>query len=276
MKSTGMGIKPTEAGTASNVATASPVLVEFRDAIAEITLSNGPLNLVTQPFLVELNKVLARVREDGNLRCLILHGGESRAFCAGSDIKEFDDLHADASQRKILFEDMVLRNLARIPFPTIAAIDAPALGGGLELALACDLRVLRQGVKIGLPESQLGGLAGNGSVRLVRLIGPSRAKEMLFTGETLDASKALEWGVVNRITDGSALVCARELAETIARRGPLSNKLAKRLVEAAQDGPLDAALSASTVAQQRIFDSRDLYEGVEAFFTKRAPEFEGR
>src|SRR5690606_33293096 len=114
-------------------------------------------------------------------------------------------------------EDMVLRNLARLPCPTIAAIDGVALGGGLELALACDLRVLRRGVKIGLPEARLGGLAGNGSVRLARLIGPARAKEMLFTGEPVDAAKALEWGLANRVTDGSALECARELAETIAR-----------------------------------------------------------
>jgi enoyl-CoA hydratase/carnithine racemase len=217
-----------------------------------------------------------RLRENRRLRCLILHGGDSRAFCAGSDIKEFDGLGADAGERKILFEDMVLRNLARLPFPTIAAIDAAALGGGLELALACDLRILRQGVKIGLPESQLGGLAGNGSVRLARLIGPARAKEMLFTGETIDAEKALEWGIVNRIAQGPALECARELAATIARRGPLSNRLAKQLVDAAEDGPLDAALLASTVAQQTIFDSHDLYEGVAAFFARRSPEFEGR
>lgn len=250
--------------------------VVVRGAVAEIALSNGPLNLVTRPFLVGLNRALTRVGENGNLRCLILHGGNSRAFCAGSDIKEFDDLRSDASERKILFEDMVLRNLARIPFPTIAAIDGPAFGGGLELALACDLRVLRQGVEIGLPETQLGGLAGNGSVRLARLVGPARAKELLFTGETIDAGKALRWGVVNRIVEGSALECARELAGTIARRGPLSNRFAKQLVDAAGDGPLDAALSASTVAQQKVFDSRDLHEGAAAFFAKRSPEFEGR
>jgi enoyl-CoA hydratase/carnithine racemase len=250
--------------------------VTVRGAFAEITLSNGPLNLVTKPLLVDLNNALAGVTKNTGLRCLILHGGEARAFCAGSDIKEFDGLRSAASERKILFEDMVLRSLARIPFPTIAAIDAPALGGGLELALACDLRILRQGVTIGLPESQLGGLAGNGSVRLARLIGPARAKELLFTGGTIDAAKALEWGIVNRVAEDSALECARELAGTIARRGPLSNRLAKQLVDAAQDGPLDAALSASTVAQQKIFDSDDLHEGVAAFLAKRPPEFEGR
>jgi enoyl-CoA hydratase/carnithine racemase len=179
-------------------------------------------------------------------------------------------------QEKILFEDMVLRRLARLPMPTIAAIDAPALGGGLELALACDLRVARRGVMLGLTESRLAGLAGNGSLRLARLVGPARAKELLFAGETITAEIALAWGLVNRVSDASALEAARELATTIASRGPLSNRLAKELVDAAHDGPLDAALTRSTVAQQRIFDSDDLHEGVAAFFEKRDPAFKGR
>jgi enoyl-CoA hydratase/carnithine racemase len=208
---------------------------------------------------------------------LILHGGSARTFCAGSDIKEFADLRHDASEHKILFEDMVLRNLARIPVPSIAAIDGPALGGGLELALACDLRIMRRGVELGLTESRLGGLAGNGAVRLTRLIGPARAKEMLYTGETISAERALAWGVVNRVVDnGSALDGARELAATIVQRGPMSNQLAKLLVDAAQDQALDATLSMSTTAQQRIFNSDDLHEGVAAFLAKRPPEFKGR
>ena len=171
----------------------------------------------------------------------------------------------------------MLRRLAHMPMPTIAAIDAPALGGGFELALACDLRVLRRGVAVGLPESRLGGLAGNGSIRLTRLVGPARAKQMLFTGETVTDEVALAWGLVNRIVaDGTALDGARALAATIAARGPLSNRLAKELVDAAQDLPLDAGLSLSTTAQQRIFDSSDLHEGVAAFFAKRDPQFRGR
>jgi enoyl-CoA hydratase/carnithine racemase len=161
--------------------------------------------------------------------------------------------------------------------PTIAAIDGPALGGGLEIALACDLRVCRAGVVLGLPESRLGGLAGNGSLRLARLVGPARAKELLFTGETIVAEQALAWGIVNRVVaDGSALDGARKLASTIAARGPLSNRLAKKLVDAAHDFPLDAGLSMSTAAQQKIFDSDDLHEGAAAFFAKREPVFRGR
>ena len=119
--------------------------------------------------------------------------------------------------------------------------------------------------------------AGNGSVRLTRLVGPARAKELLFTGETIATDKALAWGLVNVVVEeGTALEGARRMAATIARRGPLSNRLAKELVDAAQDLPPDAAISMSTVAQQKIFESDDLHEGVAAFFAKRDPEFTSR
>jgi enoyl-CoA hydratase/carnithine racemase len=252
-----------------------PVTKVVNGAIAEIGLDGGPLNLVTRDLLRALDRALGEVAADPAIRCAILHGGRGRAFCAGSDIKEFAGIRHDASERKILYEDMVLRRLARMPMPTIAAIDGPALGGGFELALACDLRVCTRSASLGLTESRLGGLAGNGAVRATRLVGPSRAKELLFTGETIDADKALAWGLVNRVVDGSALEAARALAATIAARGPLSNKLAKELVAAAQDDELDAALTRSTVAQQAIFESDDLHEGVAAFFAKRAPDFTG-
>ena len=251
--------------------------LQIRGAIAEIALANGPLNLVTKDLLRAFNRALVEVSANGELRCVIVHGGEARAFCAGSDIREFAHLRDDASEQKILFEDMVLRMLARVPAPTIAAIDGPALGGGLEIALACDLRVCRKGVALGLTESRLGGLAGSGSVRLARLIGPARAKELLFTGETISAERALAWGIVNVVVEeGSALEGARRLAATIAARGPLSNRLAKELVDAADDLPIDAALAKSTALQQKIFDSSDLREGMAAFFAKREPDFLGR
>jgi enoyl-CoA hydratase len=265
------------AATTSPREEAGLAAVAFRGSVAEVSLSNGPLNLVTRGLLRELNAILTDIADRSDVRCLIVHGGEARAFCAGSDIKEFAEIQRDASEKKILFEDMVLRNLARLPMPTIAALDGPALGGGFELALCCDLRVLRDGIEVGLPECRLGGLAGSGAVRLTRLVGPGRAKEMLFTGMLVSSRLAFEWGLVNRIaTQESALEEARQLAEAIAERGPLSNRLAKTLVEAAQDQPIDAALSKATVAQQNIFDSLDLQEGAAAFLTKRSPVFLGR
>ena len=256
-----------------------PELVSWHveGAIAEIALDHGPLNLVTRPMLRSLNEAIRSVAASDDVRCVIVHGGTARAFCAGSDIREFAHLRADASEEKILFEDMVLRGLARLPMPTIAAIDGPALGGGLELALACDLRVCKAGVALGLTESRLGGLAGSGSIRLARLIGPARTKHMLFTGDTITTDQALAWGVVNEVVaEGRALDAARRLAATISQRGPLSSRFGKQLVDACFDQPLDASLLQSTVLQQQIFDSDDLREGMTAFFGKRSPVFAGR
>jgi len=255
----------------------APVTLARNGFVAEIGLDSGPLNLVTRDLLRALNRTLGEVSATADVRCVILHGGRARAFCAGSDIKEFEHLRQDASEHKILFEDMVLRRLAGLPMPTIAAIDGPALGGGFELALACDMRVAKAGVALGLPESRLGGLAGSGALRLTRLVGPARAKQLLFTGEALADERALAWGLVNEIaTDGSALDAARALAAAIAARGPLSNRLAKSLVDAAHDMPLDAGLALATRAQQQIFDGADLHEGAAAFFAKRPPVFGGR
>jgi enoyl-CoA hydratase len=261
-----------------SAAVAAQDLVALREdgAVAELVLSNGPINLVTRDLLRALNGAVSVLAARDDLRCVIVHGGGARAFCAGSDIKEFAHLRADASEHKILFEDMVLRRLAALPMPTIAAIDGPALGGGFELALTCDLRVLRRGVSVGLTESRLGGLAGSGALRVARLVGPGRAKELLFTGRTVNDAEALAWGLVTQVVDGSALEGARALAATICARGPVSNRLGKTLVDAAFDMPLDAGLSMSTVAQQKIFDSSDLHEGVAAFFGKREPQFKGR
>jgi enoyl-CoA hydratase/carnithine racemase len=259
----------------ARTAAAVPIVLEVRDCVAEIGLANGPLNLVTREMLRAFDRALDDVAGRADVRCLLVHGGSARAFCAGSDITEFADIRHDASEQKILFEIAVLRHLAHAD-----ADDRGHRRSGawrrLEIALACDLRVCRRGVTIGLTESRLGGLAGNGSLRAARLIGPSRAKELVFTGATLDADEALAWGFVNRVVDGSALEGARALAAVIAARGPLSNRLAKTLVDAALDMPLDAALSLSTVAQQRVFDSDDLHEGVAAFFAKRVPRFTGR
>jgi enoyl-CoA hydratase/carnithine racemase len=190
--------------------TSAPASLHVDGAIAEIALDRGPLNLVDQALLRNLNASLRQVARMHEVRCVILHGGRARVFCAGSDMRGFAALRDDASERKILFEDMVLRTLARLPMPTIAAIDGPALGGGFELALACDLRVCKKDVPLGLTESRIGGLAANGAVRVTRLVGPSRAKELLFIGDTLSVEQALAWGLVNRVVEaGSALEAAR-------------------------------------------------------------------
>lgn len=252
------------------------VRVTHAGAVAELALANPPLNLVTTVMLRELLDAVTALSERRDVLAVIVHGGGARAFCAGSDMTEFSTIAERAAERKILAEDHALRLLAALPMPTIAAIDGPALGGGLELALACDMRIAHVSATLGVTESRIGGLAASGAVRLTKLIGPSRAMELLVTGRTLSAHEAERWGVVNSVSENaSALDTARGLAEEIALRGPLSNRLAKQLVTAAVDLPLDSALSQGVRAQERIYGSRDLHEGAASFFAKRQPEFTG-
>ncbi|AWB87656.1 enoyl-CoA hydratase/isomerase family protein [Mycetocola zhujimingii] len=244
--------------------------------VAELELANPPLNLVTTEMLGELLDVVSTITQRHDILALIVHGGDGRAFCAGSDMTEFASVAERAAERKILPEDHALRLLASLPMPTIAAIDGPALGGGLELALACDIRVAHSTATLGLTETRIGGLAASGAVRLTTLIGPSRALELLVTGRVLSARDAERWGVVNQVSEtATALETARVLAAEIAARGPLSNRLAKQLVNAAVDLPLDAALSQGVRAQELVFRSSDLREGTASFFEKRRPEFSG-
>ena len=254
-------------------------LVRLRrhNAIAELKLSNPPLNLVTKSLLEQLHGALTALASDTSVRCVVLHQGTSRAFCAGSDMREFELVRARAIDQKILYEEYVIRQLAKLHCPTIAALDGPALGGGFELALACDIRVAAASASVGLTECLIGGLGGSGAVRLTHLVGPARAAEMLFTGKVMQATQALDWGLVNEVSYGeSALQRAMKLATEIASRGPLSNAYAKRLIAAAMDESTASALSLANELQDQIFRSKDLQLGAQAFFSKAPVQFEGR
>lgn len=253
------------------------VLLRREGFIAEIELAHPPLNLVTKALLEQLHAALDGLSADSGVRCLIIHQGSARAFCAGSDMREFEAVREHAVDQKILYEEYVTRQLAQLACPTIAAIDGPALGGGFELALACDLRIAAADARVGLTECMIGGLGGSGAVRITRLVGPARAAELLFTGKVLAADQACAWGLVNEVAQGmSAVARARELAAVIASRGPLSNAFAKQLIAAAQDQPVAAALSLANELQDRIFRSGDLQRGAQAFFAKAPVRFEGR
>ncbi len=253
----------------------SELVVVERGPITTIRLQNPPLNLVTVELTKVLDATLAGIEADRDVRCVIVTGTGDRAFCAGSDVKEFESLRGRVGEGKLLLEKAVYRRLARVGVPTIAAIQADALGGGLELALCCDLRVADERAKLGLPEVRLGVMPGSGGTqRLPRIVGPARAKEMILLGELLDADRALEIGLVNRVAAaGAAMDVAREMAETIASRGPIAVREAKRAIDIAGDTPLDEGFAAEMDASERIFASQDMLEGARAFFEKRPPEF---
>ena len=254
----------------------NPIVIDSGQ-VTTIRLENPPLNLVTVELTRSLDRALAIVESDPEVRCVVLTGTGERAFCAGSDVKEFESLQGRVGEGKLLLEKAVYRRIARLPVPTIAAIQADALGGGLELALCCDLRVADERAKLGLPEVRLGVMPGSGGTqRLPRIVGLAKAKELILMGEIISASAALEIGLVNRVAAaGQALDEAMRMAETIAERGPLAVREAKQAVDLAGDVPLDEGLARELDASERIFASRDMLEGAQAFFEKRAPRFTG-
>ncbi|MFI6536034.1 enoyl-CoA hydratase/isomerase family protein [Nonomuraea sp. NPDC050547] len=246
-----------------------------RGTCAEIELDNPPMNVVSRELTGQLRAALRAVGDDEDTRVVILHGAGTRAFCAGSDIAEFDELHEHVAERKLLLEKLVYRQLARLRVPSIAAVEGYALGGGLELALCCDLRIAGDQARLGLPELKLGVLPGSGGTqRLPRIVGPARAKEIILLGEPLDAATALSIGLVNRVVRaGTALAAAREMAATIAARGPLAVQAAKSLIDQAAERPLDDGLALELDASEQIFSTQDAREGARAFLAKRPPAF---
>ena len=250
-------------------------LVEVEAGVVTIIrLNNPPLNLVSLRMTEALAAALASVERDEAVRAVILAGTGDRAFCAGSDIKEFPSLHGRVAEGKLIEENAAFNRLAALPVPTIAAIEGSALGGGLELALCCDLRVAASTAVLGLPEVGLGVVPGSGGTqRLPRLIGLARAKELIMLGEIIDATTALGFGLVNRVVPrGRAEPTARELAERMASRGPVAIREAKRLLATTLDGSLAAGQSDELAASERVFSSEDMLEGATAFVEKRPAE----
>jgi len=246
--------------------------------VAHLELVNPPLNLVTRELTEQLRDALTRLAAADDVRAVVVSGHGERAFSAGSHIGEFEGLRGRVAEGKLLLEKLVYRQLANLPMPTIAAIEGDALGGGLELALCCDIRIASERAKLGLPEVRLAVLPGSGGTqRLPRVVGPARAKELILTGRILGAAEAERIGLVNAVVPaGEALAAADAMAAEIAERGPLAVREAKRLIDSALDLDLDAGLAAELDASERIFDSEDMLEGAKAFFKKRPPSYRGR
>jgi len=248
--------------------------------VAHLELVNPPLNLVTRELLGELDRALATLAmaSAGDVRAVVLTGRGERAFCAGSHVGEFEAQRGPAGRERQALDERIASRLAGLPMPTIAAIEGDALGGGLELALCCDVRIASARARLGLPEVRLAVTPGSGGTqRLPRLVGPARAKELILTGRLIDAEEAARIGLVNRVVPaGEARRAADELAAGIAARGPLAVREAKRLIDLAMDVDLDAGLAAELDASERLFATDDMLEGARAFLGKRDPVYRGR
>ncbi len=248
--------------------------------VAHLELVNPPLNLVTRDLLDELAAALATLEAatPDEVRAVVVSGRGDRAFSAGSHVGEFEAQRGPAGRARHEQESGVARRLAELPMPTIAAIEGNALGGGLELALCCDLRIASVRARIGLPEVRLAVTPGaGGTQRLPRVVGPARARELILTGKVLTADEAERIGLVNEVVPaGQAVARATEIATEIAQRGPVAVREAKRLIDLATDTDIDAGLAAELDASDRVFASEDMLEGAAAFFAKRDPEYRGR
>ncbi len=248
--------------------------------VAHLTLDDPPLNLVTRELLTEMAAALDILDGSfpGDVRAVVVTGAGDRAFSAGSHVKEFESQRGPTGRERHALESGVADRLARLPMPTVAAIEGNALGGGLELALCCDIRVASETSRLGLPEVRLAVTPGaGGTQRLPRVVGAARAKELILTGRVLTAAEAERIGLVSRVVPpGKAREAADEIASEIAARGPVAVREAKRLVDLATDVDLASGLAAELDASDRVFATDDMLEGAEAFFAKREPHYRGR
>jgi enoyl-CoA hydratase len=251
---------------------------EASPGVHVVTLSRpAAANSLSTAMGRELLALWTRLAADASVRVVVLTGA-GRFFCAGADLKERDGMtdQAWADQHR-LFEDMIRAQLA-CPFPLIAAINGAAMGGGAEMALACDFAWAGETAKIGLPEANLGIIPGLGGTQLItRAVGERRAAELLMSAAPLDAAEALAVGIVNRICKPETLVDeVLERARLIASKAPLSIRALKAVVHGGAVLPLDQAMDLELSEYNRLFTTEDRREGVAAFNQKRPAVFQGR
>jgi enoyl-CoA hydratase len=246
--------------------------------VAHLELVNPPLNLFTGELVLQLRDALRAIETAEDVRAVVVSGRGERAFSAGSHVGEFEEQAGEAGRDRHKLDQDVWSKLADLPMPTIAAIEGHCLGGGLELALCCDIRVASETARLGLPEVKLAVIPGSGGTqRLPRVVGATRAKELILTGRVLTASEAESIGLVNRVVRaGEAVAAAEALGAEIAARGPVAVREAKRLIDTALDRDIASGLEAEFEASERIFATEDMVEGARAFFEKRVPEYKGR
>ncbi|RKO67415.1 hypothetical protein D7024_10870 [Desulfofundulus salinus] len=257
-----------------------PVHLEYAGRTAIIRLDNPPVNALSAALLKELREAIQRLRqqiEAGDVRAVVVTGNGPKSFVAGADITRFLELDPVSGRELAREGQVIFEELAFLPCPVIAAVNGYALGGGLELAMVCDIRIAAANARLGQPEVNLGLIPGyGGTQRLARLVGPGKAKELIFTGETLLAEEALRIGLVDRVVpEGRALEEALRVAAVIDGKAPLAVRAAKEAINRGLDLPLDKGLEAEAEFFGSLCATEDQKEGARAFLEKRSPQFRG-
>jgi enoyl-CoA hydratase/carnithine racemase len=258
---------------------AMDVTVERRAAIAWVTLNRpAAANALSRNLVAELGAAVRGLRGDADVRAVVITGAGDKAFCAGADLKERRAMTLDEARAFLRDLNGTLDDIARFPAPVVAAINGAAFGGGLELALACDLRLCAEGAEMGLVEVRLGIIPGaGGTQRLPRVVGAAAAKELILTGRRIPAPRALALGLVSQVVPAADLPgAAEQLAAEIAECAPLAVAQAKRAIDGGAALPLDDALALERAAYEVVLASEDRNEGLAAFAEKRRPQFKGR
>ncbi len=253
------------------------VSVEVHESVATILLQRPPMNALNLQMQREIRSAAEEIGARTDVGAVIVYGGP-KVFAAGADIKEM----ADMSYQDMLLASVGLQSaftaVARIPQPTIAAVTGYALGGGCELALCCDLRIAASDAKLGQPEILLGIIPGaGGTQRLPRLVGVSRAKDLVFTGRHVAADEALEIGLVNRVVAADDVYAtAQELAARLAKGAPLALRAAKEAIDRGTEVDIETGLDIERVRFAGLFATDDQKLGMAAFVEKRPADFTGR
>lgn len=248
------------------------------DRIATITITKGPANALSSQVLKELTLVLNEVEHDENVRVILING-EGRFFSAGADIKEFTTIeNGEQFSELARLGQNLFERMENFPKPIIAAVHGAALGGGLELAMACHFRLVSDNAKLGLPELQLGLIPGfAGSQRLPRLVGTPRAAEMLLTSTPITGEEAVKAGLANHAyPEAELLENAYKIAGQIAKKSPIAIKAILELFSYSKQEKFHAGVEREAVLFGQVFESADGQEGISAFIDKREPNFVGK